>query len=35
MPVPIHMVTMPYFFFVRRNPCIKVATRTAPVAPSG
>ncbi|CAM5410503.1 hypothetical protein RLIN73S_02315 [Rhodanobacter lindaniclasticus] len=35
MPVPMHMVTMPYFCFLRRMPCTSVAMRTAPVAPSG
>ena len=35
MPVPMHMVTMPYFCWRRRMPCRMVAVRTAPVAPSG
>ena len=35
MPVPMHMVTMPYFCLRRRMPCTRVAMRTAPVAPSG
>ena len=35
MPVPMHIVTMPYFCSRRRRPCTMVAVRTAPVAPSG
>jgi len=35
IPVPTHMVTMPYFCLRRRSPCTSVAVRTAPVAPSG
>ena len=35
MPVPMHIVTMPYFFLCRRSPCTSVAARIAPVAPSG
>ena len=35
MPVPMHIVTMPYFCFLRRMPWTMVAVRTAPVAPSG
>src|SRR5581483_380623 len=35
MPVPMHIVTMPYFCLRRRRPCSRVATRMAPVAPSG
>src|SRR5690606_8227111 len=35
MPVPTHMVTMPYLPPVRRRPCTTVAVRIAPVAPSG
>ena len=34
-PVPMHMLTMPYFFCVRFKPCTMVAVRIAPVAPSG
>ncbi len=34
IPVPIHIVTIPYFCFRRRNPCTSVAVRTAPVAPA-
>lgn len=33
MPVPMHMVTMPYFCLRRRMPWSRVAMRTAPVAP--
>ncbi len=35
IPVPTHIVTMPYFRFLRRNACTTVAERIAPVAPSG
>ena len=35
MPVPMHIVTMPYFCWRRRRPCSRVAVRIAPVAPSG
>src|SRR6185437_2411087 len=35
MPVPMHIVTMPYFCCLRRMPCTRVATRMEPVAPSG
>jgi len=35
MPVPMHIVTMPYFLRRRRSPCMSVAVRIAPVAPSG
>jgi hypothetical protein len=35
MPVPMHIVTMPYLPPVRRSPWTMVAVRTAPVAPSG
>ena len=35
MPVPMHIVTMPYFCWRRRRPCSSVAVRIAPVAPSG
>ncbi len=35
MPVPMHMVTMPYLPPVRCRPCTTVAVRMAPVAPSG
>ena len=35
MPVPMHIVTMPYFCLRRRRPCTRVAVRMAPVAPSG
>ncbi len=36
MPVPMHMVTMPYFSLGSRwKACTSVAVRTAPVAPSG
>ena len=35
MPVPMHIVTMPYFCWRRRRPCTIVAVRIAPVAPSG
>jgi hypothetical protein len=35
MPVPMHMVTMPYLPPVRCRPCTTVAMRMAPVAPSG
>jgi hypothetical protein len=35
MPVPTHIVTMPYFCLRRRSPCTIVAVRTAPVAPNG
>src|SRR6059036_2506073 len=35
MPVPTHMVTMPYFRLLRRIAWITVAERIAPVAPSG
>ena len=35
MPVPMHMVTMPYFCWRRRRPWTRVAVRIAPVAPSG
>ena len=36
MPVPMHMVTMPYLSFGSRwKACTSVAVRIAPVAPSG
>ena len=35
MPVPTHMVTMPYLRLLRRSAWITVAARIAPVAPSG
>ena len=35
MPVPMHIVTIPYFCPRRRRPWTMVAVRTAPVAPSG
>src|SRR5690606_21319071 len=35
MPVPTHIVTMPYLPPVRRRPCTRVAVRIAPVAPKG
>lgn len=35
IPVPTHIVTMPYFRFLRRNACTTVAERIAPVAPNG
>ena len=35
MPVPTHMVTMPYFNWRRRSAWTTVAARIAPVAPSG
>jgi hypothetical protein len=35
MPVPTHIVTMPYFSCRRRSACTTVAARIAPVAPSG
>src|SRR5690606_34273175 len=35
MPVPMHIVTIPYFCWRRRIPCTMVAVRTAPVAPRG
>src|SRR5690606_5729899 len=35
IPVPMHIVTMPYFCWRRRRPWTRVAVRTAPVAPSG
>ncbi len=35
IPVPMHMVTIPYFCLRRRKPCTTVAVRIAPVAPSG
>ena len=35
MPVPTHIVTIPYFRLRRRRPCTTVAARIAPVAPSG
>src|SRR5690606_9982731 len=35
MPVPMHIVTMPYLCFLRRMPWTMVAVRIAPVAPSG
>jgi hypothetical protein len=34
-PMPTHMVTMPYFRFLRCKACTTVADRIAPVAPSG